>query len=349
MEDDEDIYAECIDFCWHSYDYPSTNTKASAIVATNAGLGPRTALAAANPPWTPTSAVVPATHTPSPKESCIASCGPKDWICFERCLEARSPYPGPDTAARECKAVCQHFTVGPSYPGAFQDCLQICASSYDEVSTGNAQFTVTIPNSDLVPRATLTTPATTPQLAQRTLIPVSIVPDSPDIEVSPKEKCLTECSPQDIACKARCVGVPHPNAAQIAATNKCEAACPQGSGTAAQTQSYAACLQKCVDSFYFSGTGTIAAGITATATTTSEGMGLGSTTAGPGPSAVSRQIFKFASSSSTSSGSVTLRTHSATGSTASSSPTGGPASSGSAPKLGQAGGLFGLMMAMLAL
>ncbi|KAK4957952.1 hypothetical protein LTR10_004377 [Elasticomyces elasticus] len=437
---------------------PSAGTKVSAIAATNAGLGPRNPLTAASPTRTPTSAMSSATHTPSPKERCITSSGPKDVDCAVDCINAESHFPGQDAAAQECEAACREFIAMAKDPGGLPTCLMACAYSYDEVSTGNAQFTVTIPNSDLVPRATptaastsllptttntmlpatpsiynpwvsywpppgiclvscaasdllcrhvcatevahceaacpqdnttptgrqvlidciractshysipgqsalgvhvattstsqgpgatLTAAVTTPQLAQRSLIPVDIVPDSPDIEVSPKELCLTKCSPGDIACKARCVGVPNPSPAQIAATNECEAACPQGNGTAAQTQFYAACLQKCVDSFYFSGTGTIAAGITATATTMSEGIRLESTTA-EHPT-VSRQIFKFASSSSTSSGSVTLRTHSATGSTASSSPTGGPASSGSAPKLGQAGGLFGLMMALLAL
>ncbi|KAK5724320.1 hypothetical protein LTR15_004365 [Elasticomyces elasticus] len=455
MEEDADLYRDCLEECEDSYYDPSTNTKASAIAATNAGLGPRDPITAASPTRTPTSAMSSATHTASLKEKCIASCGPKDIDCAIDCINAESHFPGQDAAAQECEAACREFIAMAKDPGGLPACLMVCAYSYDEVSTGNAQFTVTIPNSDLVPRATptaastslfptttskmlpatqkayplpmcvascaatdlicrhvcaqhvdaceaacprantpreipvhaaclracnirdnypkigpeaigwamyststslgpratLTAAATTPQLAQRSLIPVDIVPDSPDIEVSPKERCLTKCSPEDIACKARCVGVPNPNAAPIAATNKCEAACPQGNGTAAQTQFYAACMQKCVDSFYFSGTGTIAAGITATATTTttSGSMVLGSTTAVH--STVSRHfLFDFGSSSSTSSGSVTLGSHSATGgSTASSSPTGGPASSGSAPKLGQAGGLLGLMMAMLAL
>ncbi|KAK4895158.1 hypothetical protein LTR27_006767 [Elasticomyces elasticus] len=349
MEDDDGIYPHCFWDCVHSYDYPSTNTKASAIVATNAGLGPRTPLTAASPPWTPTSAAVPATHTMWPKEICMIPCGYNDFRCWRKCIEAPSPYPGPDAASQECNGACHSITIMAKDPGGLPDCLLVCAYSYDEVSTGDAQVTVTV--AELGTRATLTAAATTPQLAQRSLIPVDLIPVSSDIEVSPKERCLTQCSPSDIACKARCVGVPNPSPAQIAATNKCEAACPQGNGTAVETQFYAACLQKCVDSFYFSGTGTIAAGITATSTSLPAGWSAKTTTmtsstmVWPSVTLSKNSKIMFWQPAMTSSSS----TGSAAGSTASSSPTGGPASSGSAPKFGQAGGLFGSMMAMLAL
>ncbi|KAK5737375.1 hypothetical protein LTR17_006794 [Elasticomyces elasticus] len=456
MEEDADFYPDCLEECEGSYYDPSTDTKASAIAATNAGLGPRDPITAASPTRTPTSAMSSATHTPSPKESCIASCGPTDVDCAIECINNDSHFLGQDAAAQECEAACRKLIAMAKDPGGLPACLMVCAYSYDEVSTSNAHFTNTIPNSDLGPRAiptaastslfptttstmlpatqsiynpwvsywpppgicldscaasdllcrhvcatevahceaacpqndtsptgkqvladciqacashysipgqsalgvhvaatstslgpcaTLTAAATTPQLAQRSLVPATIIYS----DASPKEVCLAECPPQDIACRARCVGVPNPNAAQIAATNKCEAHCPQGNGTAAETQFYAACLQKCVDSFYFAGTGTIAAGITATATTTG---GLESTMTFSAKSAAwtGGPFFGNGSSTSTSSSeTVRLDVHSATGSTASSSATGGPASSGSAPKLGQAGGLFGLMMAMLAL
>ncbi|KAK5702222.1 hypothetical protein LTR17_022495 [Elasticomyces elasticus] len=332
-EDDEDIYAECLDFCWHSYDYPSTNTKASAIAATNAGLGPRSPLTVANPTKTLTktltSAMSSATHIPSPKASCIASCGPKDIDCGIDCINADTLYPGPGAVVDDCKATCQRLDIMQNDPGAFAGCMSACESHCYWPTNHTKASAIAARGGGLSPRASLTAAPTTPQLAQRSLVPVSIIYS----DASPKEVCLA-------------------NPAQIAATNKCEAHCPQGNGTAAQTQFYAACLQKCVDSFYFSGTGTIAAGITATAIATTTG-GLKSTmtlstkfeawTGGP--------FFGNGSSTSTSSSeTVRLDVHSATGgSTASSSPTGGPASSGSAPKLGQAGGLLGLMMAMLAL
>ncbi|KAK3627259.1 hypothetical protein LTR56_013757 [Elasticomyces elasticus] len=343
MEQAADLYSDCLEECEGSYYDPSTNTKASAIAATNAGLGPRDPITAASPTRTPTSAMSSATHTASPKEICMASCGSSDIDCAIECINNESLFPGEDAAAQECEAACRKLIAMGKDPGEMPTCLMVCAFSYN--------YPVVSTNTGLNPRGTLTPAATKPQLAQRSLIPVTLVPvysDSPDIEVSPKEVCLTECSPQDIACKARCVGVPNPSPTQIAATNKCEAACPQGNGTAAQTQFYAACLQKCVDSYYFSGTGTIAAGITATSTGWSAKITTMTSSTMIWPSVTLSENSKImfwqpAMTSSSSAGSATG------GSTASSSATGGPASSGSAPKLGQAGGLLGLMMAMLAL
>ncbi|KAK5702062.1 hypothetical protein LTR97_004880 [Elasticomyces elasticus] len=162
MEEDADLYRDCLEECEDSYYDPSTNTKASAIAATNAGLGPRDPITAASPTRTPTSAMSSATHTASLKEKCIASCGPKDIDCAIDCINAESHFPGQDAAAQECEAACRKLIAMEKDPGGLPACLMVCAYSYDEVSTGNAQFTVTIPNSDLVPRATLTPAATTP-------------------------------------------------------------------------------------------------------------------------------------------------------------------------------------------
>ncbi|KAK5680052.1 hypothetical protein LTS10_008002 [Elasticomyces elasticus] len=367
MEEDTENYHACVRICGASYYYPDADDEfedaqegtsdfvaprsTSTTAATNAGLGPRTPLAAASPTRTSTSAMSPATHTPSPRENCMASCA-RDDDCAIECLNDEDLFPdfhGTVTADHECVDACNWITRGVE---EFRACLMFCADSWQKAGNSTKHSgTKAATNAGLGPRATLNPAAITPQLAQRSLVPATIIYS----DASPKEVCLAECSPQDIACKARCVGVPNPSPAQIAATNKCEAACSQGNGTAAETQFYAACLQKCVDSFYFSGTGTIAAGITATSNSLPAGWSAKTTTMTsttmiwPSVTLSTKSEIMFWLPAKTGSSTSSSEAGSATGSVASSSATGGPASSGSAPKLGQAGGLFGLMVAMLAL
>lgn len=76
--------------------------------------------------------------------------------------------------------------------------------------------------------------------------------------VSPTQTCLNACAAGDVDCQAKCLGLPYPDGAQANATTSCEAGCPQGNGTEAETQAYASCLNACVSSYYYaSGTGTI--------------------------------------------------------------------------------------------
>lgn len=76
--------------------------------------------------------------------------------------------------------------------------------------------------------------------------------------LSPTQTCLNACAAGDVNCQAKCLGLPYPDGAQTNATTSCEAGCPQGNGTEAETQAYASCLNACVSSYYYaSGTGTI--------------------------------------------------------------------------------------------
>jgi hypothetical protein len=45
--------------------------------------------------------------------------------------------------------------------------------------------------------------------------------------------------------------VPSPDASQVNATTACVAKCPQGNGSAAETQVYSQCVDKCVNANYF--------------------------------------------------------------------------------------------------
>jgi len=72
-------------------------------------------------------------------------------------------------------------------------------------------------------------------------------------------------------CIASCYKVPCPSDSQANDTNKCVAACPQGTGTLADTKKYTECQQKCFDNYFFttgaSATETDSSGTSATSTT----------------------------------------------------------------------------------
>ncbi|TGJ88208.1 hypothetical protein E0Z10_g518 [Xylaria hypoxylon] len=74
--------------------------------------------------------------------------------------------------------------------------------------------------------------------------------------VSEIQACLAECDPTDTKCRANCISVPSPDNASVNATTACVAACPQGSGTAADNLAYADCVQKCIGEFYYTTSGT---------------------------------------------------------------------------------------------
>ncbi|KAL7946352.1 hypothetical protein V8C42DRAFT_320340 [Trichoderma barbatum] len=63
--------------------------------------------------------------------------------------------------------------------------------------------------------------------------------------------CLKACDAGDVNCQAHCIGVPSPDQSQVNATTACVAKCPQGNGSAAQTQVYKLCIDKCVNEHYF--------------------------------------------------------------------------------------------------
>jgi len=70
--------------------------------------------------------------------------------------------------------------------------------------------------------------------------------------------CLKACASGDVTCEAKCVDVPSPDAAAANKTNHCVASCPQGNGTAADNSAYANCLTNCIDTNYYTATGTAA-------------------------------------------------------------------------------------------
>ena len=75
-------------------------------------------------------------------------------------------------------------------------------------------------------------------------------------------------------CVADCYKVPCPSESQANDTNSCVAACPQGTGTPADTKKYTECQQNCFNS-HFLATGTSA---TETGSTTYTGPTTGTTT-----------------------------------------------------------------------
>jgi len=63
--------------------------------------------------------------------------------------------------------------------------------------------------------------------------------------------CLKKCDAGDVDCQAHCISVPSPNQSQANATNECVAKCPQGNGSAAQTNAYKNCIDQCVAQNFF--------------------------------------------------------------------------------------------------
>lgn len=133
----------------------------------------------------------------------------------------------------------------------------------------------------------------------------------------------------DVACTAKCVVVPNPDASQVNATNECVAACPQGNGTATDNLNYENCVSGCVGRFYFTSTGT-------PSPTDAAGSNAGSGSGSGGSSSVT--------------GASASHTGSATGSAAgSASSTSSKAAADIVHVAGPAVGLLGLVAAMLAL
>ncbi|KAL0639704.1 hypothetical protein Q9L58_001271 [Maublancomyces gigas] len=94
--------------------------------------------------------------------------------------------------------------------------------------------------------------------------------------------CLGSCAETDVSCRAECLGNPAPDAAAVDATNKCAAACPQGSGSAEDTQKYSDCQQSCISSNFFTTTRVGSQGGSPSATPTGSHSG-SSSSGGPAP------------------------------------------------------------------
>ncbi|KAK5990650.1 hypothetical protein PT974_08919 [Cladobotryum mycophilum] len=74
---------------------------------------------------------------------------------------------------------------------------------------------------------------------------------SVDPAIQSQTDCLAKCNAGDVNCQAHCISVPSPNESQVNATTECAAKCNQGDGTAAQTEAYAKCIDKCINDHYF--------------------------------------------------------------------------------------------------
>lgn len=93
---------------------------------------------------------------------------------------------------------------------------------------------------------------------------------------------LTFCSlgdPRDSCCIAKCYQTPCPNDSQVEDTHNCIAACPQGTGTPADSQKFADCEKRCIDTHYMATAGTTAM-TTFSGTTTSNTTISGATASG---------------------------------------------------------------------
>lgn len=98
-------------------------------------------------------------------------------------------------------------------------------------------------------------PAMTPMTSMTEMAAAAPMPMSTmsSMVSSELQMCLDKCAPEDVNCRAACGTVPSPSYDQVVATNECSAKCSQGSGSEADAQAYAACLDTCVQSYYLAG------------------------------------------------------------------------------------------------
>lgn len=149
-----------------------------------------------------------------------------------------------------------------------------------------------------------------------------------------QQSCLDKCSASDVTCRASCLGNPAPTADMANATTKCSAACPQGSGTPAETKAYGECLRECAVNHYLPG-GTGNTGTTGSTSSTTSTTGSGnSTSPSTGTGTGSNTNSASPSGSSTSYPSSSNSTTSATGSSGSGSGNSTSSSSGTSTSSG---------------
>ncbi|KAK2065904.1 hypothetical protein LY76DRAFT_136713 [Colletotrichum caudatum] len=145
--------------------------------------------------------------------------------------------------------------------------------------------------------------------------------------------CLKACSATDVGCQSKCISVPNPNESQVNQTTACVAACPQGDGSAEQTQKYADCSQKCINQYFYSSGGSPAA-------TGGSGSGSGSGSGATAATAIGSGAAATGSASRTAGATGASGTEAAA--SASSSPNAAPALIGSASL-----GVVGIIGALL--
>jgi hypothetical protein len=68
--------------------------------------------------------------------------------------------------------------------------------------------------------------------------------------LTPAVSCALNCTAGDVMCQAACLGNARPNASQVVDTNKCAAACDQGSGSTSDSDKYSQCVQSCINSLF---------------------------------------------------------------------------------------------------
>ncbi|KAJ5911915.1 uncharacterized protein N7473_001218 [Penicillium subrubescens] len=177
-------------------------------------------------------------------------------------------------------------------------------------------------------------------IALSTLLALAAAADSTTSTVAPattlsaEAQCATKCNANDVCCIAQCYHVPCPSDDQANDTNSCVAACPQGTGSPADTQKYADCEQKCYSSHFFPATGAVAE-----ATNSASSGSSGTTASG-------------SSATQTGSSSNSNKGASSTSGSATGTSSGAVQSTGAAAniQLGASGaGLFGLVLAAFAL
>ncbi|KAJ5444500.1 uncharacterized protein N7458_008372 [Penicillium daleae] len=178
-------------------------------------------------------------------------------------------------------------------------------------------------------------------IALSTLLALAAAADSttstaaPATTLSAEAQCAQKCESTDVCCIAKCYKVPCPSDNQANDTNSCVAACPQGTGSPADTQKYADCEQNCYSSHFFPATGVADAATNTAASGSSRTTASGSSASETG------------SASSSSNNGASGTSGSATGTSS-----GAVQSTGAAAniKLGASGaGLFGLVLAAFAL
>ncbi|KAJ5803669.1 uncharacterized protein N7503_006119 [Penicillium pulvis] len=99
------------------------------------------------------------------------------------------------------------------------------------------------------------------------------------VDTDTQLQCARKCDPRDSCCIAKCYQTPCPNDSQVEDTHNCIAACPQGTGTPADTQKFADCEKRCIDTHYMA-TANAAAVTTFSSTTTSSTIISGTTVSG---------------------------------------------------------------------
>jgi len=164
-----------------------------------------------------------------------------------------------------------------------------------------------------------------------------------------QQKCLDGCKPDQVDCKAACLGNPAPSDEMANATTECSTKCKQGSGSADDTKAYGECLSKCRSENFFTSTGGAAAAPTAAKSAAKSAASAASSKAASGTSAAGSAAASATGGSDSDSDSSPSGTQgsnaSATGSAASASSSG----SGAGKIVASGAGVFALVAAVFAL